>query len=99
MNDQTTSVSLLAVTSSVGMFTSFLPPLSDVRKTVGEPDVANDVRLGEAAAAALAIAIGLMASSMTGSPVPAMLAIVCVGSLVIMYESILRSTPKEKVSR
>lgn len=96
MNEQATSASLLAITSSVGMFTGLLPSLSEVRKTQGDPSVINDVRVGEIAASALTVSVGLMASSMVKSPVPAMVAVVSAVALVVMYESVLQSPPKEK---
>lgn len=94
MNDSTNAV-LLSVTSSVGVFTAILPPLADVRKSVGNADMVNDVRMGEAAAAALVIGIGLVGSSLTKSPVPAMASVVFAGVLVCLYESVLVATPKE----
>jgi len=93
---QTASLTMLAVTASIGVYTSLLPSLSEVRKATGDPVITNDVRMGEVAAAALAISIGLMASGMAGTPVPAMVAVVCAVGVTLMYESILSATPKEK---
>ena len=95
MNDQAISVTLLAVTSSVGVFTSLLPPLSEVRKSKHDADTTNDVRMGELAAAGLTLAIGLMASALVKNPAPAMIAVLCAGGLVVMYESVLSTPPKE----
>lgn len=92
---QTASLTMLAVTSSVGLYTSLLPSLSDVRKANNDPTVTNDVRMGEIAAGSLAVSIGLLASTMTGSPAPAMVAVVCAVGITLMYESILTATPKE----
>lgn len=97
MNDAVVSASLLSVTQSVGVFTTVLPPFAEVRKTVGDPGVTNDVRMGEAVASALVISIGLIASAMVKDPAPAMIAIVAAGGMVVMYESILRQTPKESM--
>lgn len=92
---QTASLTMLAVTSSIGVYTSLLPSLADVRKARGDTVVTNDVRLGEIAAGALAVAIGLMASTMAGTPVPAMVAVIVAVGVTFMYESILSATPKE----
>lgn len=94
MSDVTNAV-LLSVTSSVGVFTAILPPLSDVRKAVGNADMTADVRMGEAAAGALVVGIGLVGSSLSNSPVPAMASVVFAGVLVCLYESVLVATPKE----
>lgn len=93
--DQVANAVLLSVTSSVGVFTAILPPLSDVRKSRGDADMMNDVRLGEVAAAALVVAIGVVGSSMSGSGVPLFAAVVFAGALVWLYESVLAATPKE----
>lgn len=92
---QITSVSLLALTSSVSMFSTFLPEFREVRKSKGEPSFVNDVRMGEVAAVGLTLAIGISASALTNSPVPAGAAVVAALTLVIMYESVLKLPPKE----
>ena len=96
MNTEASSAALLSVTQSVVVFTALLPPFSDVRKSSGDVDMVNDVRIGEAASAALVVGIGLMASSLVKSPVPAMVAVVSAGALVLMYESALQANPKTK---
>jgi len=95
---ETTNAVLLSVTTSVGVFTSLLPPFGEVRKSVGNPDMVNDVRMGELAAGSLVVTIGLIASSMVKNPTPAMVSIVFAGALVCMYESVLAATPKEKMN-
>lgn len=89
--------STLALTQAVGSFNAFLPKLSDVRKAHPEtdPSLTNDVRTGEVAAVALTVGVGAIASSLTGSPVPTVVAVVAAVGLVIMYEATLRATPQE----
>ena len=93
---QTASLTMLAVTSSIGLYTSLLPSLSDIRKADNDPTIINDVRVGEIAAGCLAVSIGLMASTMTGTPGPAMVSVIVAVGITVMYESILTATPKEK---
>ena len=95
MTGDVTSASLLSVTQSIGTFTALLPKLSDVRKATHDSDVVHDVRMGEVASTALVVSVGVIAYSMVKSPVPAMVAIVSAGALVLMYESVLQATPKE----
>ncbi len=97
MNEQTTSVTLLSVTSSISIYTALLPPLSDVRKARGNQDVTNDVRMGELAATALTVAIGVSASAMVDSPIPGMVSVLAALTLVVMYETVLSATPKEVI--
>jgi len=97
MNGEIASVSLLAITSSISIFNSLCPPLHEVRQATGNnATVTNDVRVAEIAAVSLTVAIGLTGSGLTKSPVPAMLSIIAAGALVVMYESVLKSTPYEK---
>lgn len=95
MNGEVASAAMLAMTSGISSFTALLPELSDVRKSVGNMDMTNDVRMGEVAAITLTLGIGLSASVMTKSPVPGMVAVVSAVALVILYESVLNTTPKE----
>lgn len=82
----------LGVTQGISAFTTFLPKLSDVRKAgPTDIDIAADVRLGEVAAVTLTIGIGVITSSLTGSPVPAYTALLMCLVLVCLYESTLRA--------
>jgi hypothetical protein len=51
--------------------------------------------MGEMVASGVVISIGLIASLMVESPVPAMIAVGCSAGMVLMYESVLNTTPKE----
>jgi len=83
----------IAIGQSVGAFQFFLPRLSDVRKADvdTDPDMAGDVRLGEVAASALTLGIGIMVSSLSGSPYPAYVSVLMCFILICVYESALRS--------
>lgn len=83
----------LAVTQGVSSFNTFLPKFSDVRKNhpATNPDFAADVRMGEVAAVTLTIGVGVIASSLTGSPVPVATAAITCLILVMLYESTLRA--------
>jgi hypothetical protein len=87
------STATLALSMSFSAFNSFLPPLSEVRKQTeaDNPPFAADVRLGELAAAALTVGIGGISSSLTGSPVPAVVSVIMALGLVMLYESTLRA--------
>lgn len=99
---QTVSVTMLSVTSAVGVFTALLPPLKEVRQAVSSnsdyKSTIEDVRMAELAAGGVAIAVGITASSLSGTPVPAIASVVAALLIVGMYESILRATPVEKKS-
>ncbi len=84
--------STLGLTTAVGAFNSFLPPLTEVRKTgLDDPSFVADVRTGEVAAVALTVGVGAIISSLTGSPVPTLVSVVAALGLVLMYETTLRA--------
>jgi hypothetical protein len=82
----------LSVTQGITAFNSFLPKLTDIRKAnpIDNPDVAGDVRMGEIAAVAITIGTGLMVSSLSGSSIPTVTAVLMCGVLICIYESALR---------
>lgn len=91
------SATLLAATTSVSVYTSLLPPLAEVRKaTRGDAAMVNDVRLAELTAFGIVVAVGVIASSFSKSPVPTIIAVVAGVGLVLMYESVLQATPTER---
>lgn len=83
------SITLGTATSA---FMGFLPKFSDIRRA--EPDdegMKKDVWLGQVAAAAVAIGTGLIVSSLSGSPVPAFVAVLMTVVLAWCYQSAMRS--------
>lgn len=87
------SVATLAVNQGVSAFTSFLPPISDIRRAnpADNPDVAADIRMGEVAAITLTVGIGAVCSSLSGSNVPIVVAVTTSLILIALYESTLRA--------
>jgi hypothetical protein len=94
VDPQASSAALLAMTQAIAAFTTFLPPLAEVRKkTADDPLFAADVRVGELAAASLTIGVGAIVSGLTGSNAPMVVSIITAAGLVVLYESTLRSNP------
>lgn len=81
----------LVVSQGFSAFATFLPKLTDIRKTDAKlnPDIVGDVRLGEVAAFAFCVGTGVIVSSLTQSPVPAVVAVLMGLSLVCVYETAL----------
>lgn len=101
VNDPVTlSVTTVAITTAVGAFYQMLPPISEVRKrSASEPEFAADVRVGEVAASAIALGIGAIASSLSGSPTPVLVSGIFALGFVFLYESTLRGDrPLERTS-
>lgn len=91
-NGQNASAILLSVSQSVVVFTALLPPFAEIRKAdKNDKDMVNDVRLGELAASALVIGIGVIASGVVNSPAPVAASVVCALALVGMYEGVLHN--------
>lgn len=86
---------LTVATSGVGAFSSFLPPIHEVRKSVNDPKMKNDVRTGEVIACVVLLAVGGVASMATKSRVPVITAAIFAAGFVCLYESVLAATPKE----
>jgi hypothetical protein len=81
----------LAVGQTISAFTTFLPPLSTVRKATAEDtDVIGDVRLGEVAAVTVSLGTGAIVASITGSPLPILAGAIMALVLVCVYETALR---------
>lgn len=85
----------LAISQGFTAFSQFMPKLSDVRRADPKADTgtAEDVRIGEIAAVSVTIGMGIIMSSLTGSPVPAFVAVIVSIGLVMLYESTLRRNP------
>lgn len=84
---------MLGMTQSIGLFQTMLPKFSEIRKTNPEdnPELVQDVRMGELAAVLLTLGIGAMTSALTGSAVPSVVAVTSSVGLVMLYESALRA--------
>ena len=82
----------LAATQSISLFTTLLPPLTDVRRAdpVENPDIAADVRMGEIAAVSITLGLGAVTSALTKSNIPVITAAFASLGLVFLYEWTLR---------
>src|SRR5262245_21208192 len=82
----------LSLTQSVGAYSFFLPRLADVRQaSSNDPTMRGDVRMGQVAAAALSIGIGVIMSMLVESPLPAVVA-VAVSFIIAMIYSTAQTT-------
>lgn len=104
MSDVFGPASLAAGQTMTG-FLAFLPRLSEVRKANAgaEPEIVGDVRLGEVAASAVALGVGAIASSLSGSPIPLYAAALVALIVITVYEIALRGDrvmePRGSVTR
>jgi hypothetical protein len=90
---------MLGVSQAIGSFQAFLPKLSEIRKAdpATQPEFAADVRMGEVAATAITMGVGLIVSSATKSPAPVTISFLMCLFLVFLFESTLRAErPMEK---
>jgi hypothetical protein len=87
--------STLVLGQTVTAFQAFLPNFTEIRAAhpSTNPELAADVRMGEIAAGSLTIGVGIIASSLTGSPAPLVVGIITAGILVTLYESALNADP------
>ena len=94
MDGNVIGAATLSMTQSLTLFHQFLPTFADISKADPQVDkaVVRDVRLGELAAVLMTLGIGGMTSALTGSSVPAVVALITAGGLVMLYEAALSST-------
>lgn len=81
----------ISVGQAVTVYGLLLPPLTEVRHAVqDDPVVRGDVRTGQVGAAVVVISIGFILSNMTGTMVPAGVAVFMSAVMAAVYESALR---------
>lgn len=71
MDNVVLSVSTLSLGQTIVAYQFFMPPMREVRRaSPGDPDMRTDVLLGQVAAGALTIAVGVMLGALAGSGMP-----------------------------
>lgn len=84
-------ITMQAVSQAASAFSLYVPKLTDIRKaSPNDPSMAGDVRMGEVAAVTLTLGVGVIASGLTGSPVPTFIAGFMCLVMIVLYESALR---------
>lgn len=93
MADGDMGVAALALGQGFSGFQWFLPKLADVRKADSkvDTDMVGDVRMGEFAAVTYTLGVGIIASAITKTPVPAYVSAALSIVLVCLYETALRN--------
>lgn len=87
-NPESLGPASISIGTATSAFMGFLPKFSDVRRA--EPDdegMTKDLRLGQIAASSVAIGTGVIVSSITGSPVPAFVAVLMCAILIWCYQN------------
>jgi hypothetical protein len=95
VNETTVQTTLLSVTTCVSVMATLLPPVSEVRRSQGDPSTEADVRTAEITGAVIALGIGATASLLTKSHVPFLGAVLATIAFVGMYEKVLITPPRE----
>lgn len=88
MDANVISASIAAGTSAVGVFTSMLPHVTDVRDNTDTQTIKH-VRVGELSASTIVLGIGLLVSILHKDPAPFFIALLACVFLCGMYESLL----------
>jgi hypothetical protein len=84
-------LTMQAVSQAASAFAQYVPKLTDVRKAeANDSSMIGDVRIGEIAAVTLTVGVGVIASGLTGSPVPSIIAALMCLVMLVLYESALR---------
>jgi len=84
----------LTALTQFGTFTAFMPSLREVRNaSPSDPTIVGDIRFGEVVAGGIALTIGAVAASMSGTPLPLFTAILVIAGMVALYEYTLYNKP------
>ena len=81
----------IAVTQGINVFNTLMPPLDDIR--VSDPSdmhMSQSVRTAEWAGTVITLSLGILASALSNSSAPFVIALIIVGVLVFIYERTLR---------
>lgn len=89
-------IATLAMTQGIGSATWFLPKITDVRRMSSrDPEAVADIRVGESAMLVTTFGIGAMCSYLSKSPLPAIVALVTAGMVIVLYESVLQQDGRD----
>jgi len=94
MADQTAAagISVTVATMMLSGFSTFLPPLREVRQaSPNDPTMRNDVRHGQMSAGVMALGIGALMSWLGASPVPLYVAFAATLLYATIYELALQN--------
>lgn len=85
----------LLVGQGVGMFTTMMPEMREVRHTNpdNDPIKASDCRLGELLASTFTVGLGFVMSLVAGDKLPLLASFIIAGAMTAMYEFLLMSNP------
>jgi hypothetical protein len=91
-------VAAISLAQSFGFFQSYMPAIADVRKGMPQDtELVGDVRIGEVAALAGSMAVGLIIAWITKDPTPVYVSVLVSAVMIGVYEMTLRSyRPMEK---
>lgn len=81
------SAATVSIGQTVGVYSYFLPKLQEVRHASGnDNEMRQDVLIGQVAAGSLSMAVGVLLSWMTGSPVPTYTTLFIAIIIAVVYQ-------------
>lgn len=87
------TASTIAIGQTVFSYSYFLPRLSEVRRAdVGDPMMRGDVMLGQLAAGAVSVTVGMLLTWMTGSSLPVVTTLAIAVIIAVIYQYALTGT-------
>jgi hypothetical protein len=82
----------ISVGTATSAFAGFMPRFSDIRRAdPGDEGMRKDIRLGAIAATAVGMGTGIIVSSVSGSPVPTVVAAIMCLILVWCYGNAMKA--------
>lgn len=93
-NGAALAVSSIAIGQTVGAYQFFLPPLREVRQAGPDDEtMCQDVYIGQVAAGAVSVGVGVMLSFLTGSKLPAFVAAFIAVIIAGIYHYTMKRQP------
>lgn len=87
------TASTIAIGQTVFSYSYFLPRLSEVRRAdAGDPMMRGDVMLGQLAAGAVSVTVGMLLTWMTGSSLPVVTTLAIAVIIAVIYQYALTGT-------
>lgn len=87
------TASTIAIGQTVFSYSYFLPRLSEVRRAnADDPMMRGDVLLGQIAAGAVSMTVGMLLTWMTGSSLPVMTTLAIAVIIAVIYQYALNGT-------
>lgn len=91
-NPDSITASTVSMGQTIAAYSHFLPPIREVRQASSDdPTMRQDVLIGQVAAGAITLSVGMMSTWLTNSAIPATVALTIAVVIALVYEYALKT--------